>query len=47
MKNKKVVIFLSSIVVFIGGIFSVNQIYNKSKNKHIPKKNNLAIMVKG
>ena len=47
MKNKKVVIFLSSIVVLIGGIFSVNQIYNKSKNKNIPKKNNLAIMVKG
>ena len=47
MKNKKVVIFLSSIVVLIGGIFPVNQIYNKSKNKNIPKKNNLAIMVKG
>ena len=47
MKNKKVVIFLSSIVVLIGVIFLVNQIYNKPKNKHIPKKNNLAIMVKG
>ena len=47
MKNKKVVIFLSSIVVLIGGILFANQIYNKSKNKNIPKKNNLAIMVKG
>ena len=47
MKNKKRVIILSSIVVLIGGILFANQIYNKSKNKHIPKKNNLAIMVKG
>ena len=47
MKNKKVVIFLSSIVVLIGGILFANQIYNKSKNKQIPKRNNLAIMVKG
>ena len=47
MKNKKVVIILSSLVVLIGGIFLVNHIYNKLKNKQIPKKNNLAIMVKG
>ena len=47
MKNKKVVIVLTSLIVLIGGILFVNQIYNKSKNKHIPKRNNLAIMVKG
>ena len=46
MKNKRVVIILSSLVILIGGIFFTNQIYNKSKNKHIPKRNNLAIMVK-
>ena len=47
MKNKRVVIILSSLIVLIGGILFANQIYNKSKNKHIPKKNNLAIMIKG
>ena len=46
MKNKKVVIILTSMIVLIGGIFLVNKIYNKPKNKHIPKKNNLAIMIK-
>ena len=34
-------------ILLIGGIFFTNQIYNKPKNKHIPKKNNLAIMIKG
>ena len=33
-------------ILLIGGIFLVNQIYNKSKNKQISKKNNLAIMIK-
>ena len=47
MKNKKVIIILSSLIVLIGGILFVNRIYNKFKNKQIPKKNNLAIMVKG
>ena len=47
MKNKKVIIILTSIIVLIGWILFVNRIYNKPKNKHIPKKNNLAIMVKG
>ena len=47
MKNKKVIIILSSMILLIGGILFVNKIYNKSKNKHILKKNNLAIMVKG
>ena len=47
MKNKKVIIVLISMIVLIGGILFVNKIYNKSNNKHIPKKNNLAIMVKG
>ena len=46
MKNKKVIIILTSMIVLIGGILFVNKIYNKSKNKQIPKKNNLAIMVK-
>ena len=46
MKNKKVVIILLSLIILIGGILFENQIYNKPKNKHIPKKNNLAIMVK-
>ena len=46
MKNKKLVIILTSMMVLIGGILYVNKIYNKSKNKHILKKNNLAIMVK-
>ena len=47
MKNKKVIIILTSMIAFIGGILFTNHIYNKSKNKHIPKRNNLAIMVKG
>ena len=47
MKNKKIIIILSSLVILLGGIFLVNKIYNKPKNKLIPKKNNLAIMVKG
>ena len=47
MKNKKVVIILLSLIILIGGILFVNRIYNKSKDKHIPKRNNLAIMVKG
>ena len=47
MKNKKVVIILTSMIVLIGGILFVNQIYNKSKNKSTLKRNNLAIMVKG
>ena len=46
MKNKKVIIILTSMILLIGGILFVNKIYNKSKNKHIPKKNNLAIMIK-
>ena len=46
MKNKKVVIIITSLIILIGGILFVNRIYNNSKNKHIPKKNNLAIMVK-
>ena len=46
MKNKKVIIILISMIVLIGGILFTYQIYNKSKNKHILKKNNLAIMVK-
>ncbi len=46
MKNKKVVIILASFIVLIGGILFANQIYNKSKNKQIPKRNNLAIMIK-
>ena len=46
MKNKKVIIILTSMIVLIGGILFVNQIYNKPKNKQIPKKNNLAIMIK-
>ncbi len=47
MKNKKVVIIIISIILLIGGSLFVNQIYNKTKTKHVPKKNNLAIMVKG
>jgi hypothetical protein len=47
MKNKKVVIILTSMIILIGGILFANKIYNKTKNKHIPKRNNLAIMVKG
>mgnify|MGYP004543974759 FL=1 len=46
MKNKKIVVIITSMILLIGGILFVNKIYNKSKNKHIPKKNNLAIMVK-
>ena len=47
MKNKKIIVVLTSMIMLIGGILFVNQMYNKSNNKHIPKKNNLAIMVKG
>ena len=49
MKNKKIIIILSSLVVLITGIFLVNNIYqnknkiNKTKRK---KQNNLAIMIK-
>ena len=49
MKNKKVVIFLASLIVLIGGIFLVNNIYqnknkiNKTKRK---RQNNIAIMIK-
>ena len=46
MKNKKVIIILLSLIILIGGILFVNRIYNKPKNKHIPKRNNLAIMIK-
>ena len=46
MKNKKVIIILLSLIILIGGILFVNRIYNKPKNKHIQKRNNLAIMVK-
>ena len=47
MKNKKVVIILTLLIILIGGGLFSYQIYNKTKNKHVPKKNNLAIMVKG
>ena len=47
MKNKKIVVIITSMILLIGGILFVNKIYNKSKNKQIPKRNNLAIMVKG
>lgn len=49
MKNKKIIIILTSLVVLIGGIFLVNNIYqsrnkiNKTKRK---KQNNLAIIIK-
>ena len=46
MRNKKIIIILTSIIVLIGGILFVNRIYNKPKNKHIPKRNNFAIMIK-
>ena len=46
MKNKKLIIILLSLIILIGGILFVNRIYNKPKNQHIRKKNNLAIMVK-
>lgn len=48
MKNKKIIIILTSLVVLIGGIFLVNNIYqsrnkiNKTKRK---KQNNLAIII--
>ena len=47
MKNKKVVIILTLLIILIGGGLFSYQIYNKTNNKHVPKKNNLAIMVKG
>ena len=49
MKNKKLIIILTSLIVLIGGIFLVNNIYqnkntlNKTKRK---RQNNLAIMIK-
>ena len=49
MKNKKTIIILASLIVLIGGIFLVNNIYqnknkvNKTKRK---RQNNLAIMIK-
>lgn len=49
MKNKKIIIILTFLVVLIGGIFLVNNIYqsrnkiNKTKRK---KQNNLAIIIK-
>ena len=46
MKNKKIVVIITSMILLIGGILFVNKIYNKSKNKRIPKRSNLAIMVK-
>ena len=49
MKNKKTIIILATLIVLIGGIFLVNNIYqNKNKvNKTKRKKlNNLAIMIK-
>ena len=49
MKNKKVIIILTSMTVLIGGVFLVNNIYqNKNKinkTKRI-RQNNLAIMIK-
>ena len=47
MKNKKIIVVLTSFVVLIGSVILVNKIYNKSKNKSTLKRNNLAIMVKG
>ena len=47
MKNKKIIVVVTSMILLIGGILFVNQIYNKSKNKSTLKRNNLAIMVKG
>ena len=32
MKNEKVIIILTSMILLIGGILFVNQIYNKPKN---------------
>ena len=46
MKNKKVIIILTLLIILIGGGLFTNQMYNKSKDKHIPKRNNLAIMIK-
>ena len=46
MKNKRIIVVLTSMIVLIGGILFVNQMYNKSKNKQISKKKNLAIMIK-
>ena len=49
MKNKKTIIILTTLIVLIGGIFLVNNIYqnknkvNKTKRK---RQNNLAIMIK-
>ena len=49
MKNKKIIIILASLIVLIGGIFLVNNIYqnkNKITNTKRKKQNNLAIMIK-
>ena len=49
MKNKKIIIILATLIVLIGGVFLVNNIYqnrnkiNKTKKR---KQNNLAIMIK-
>ena len=49
MKTKKITIILATLIVLIGGVFSVNNIYqnrnkiNKTKKR---KQNNLAIMIK-
>ena len=49
MKNKKTIIILTTLIILIGGIFLVNNIYqnknkvNKTKKR---KQNNLAIMIK-
>ena len=49
MKNKKITIILATLIVLIGGVFSVNNLYqnrnkiNKTKKR---KQNNLAIMIK-
>ena len=48
MKNKKVVIIFTSLIVFVGGMFLVNSIYqNKNKTIKTNRKSNLAIMIKG
>ncbi len=47
MKNKKVVIIFTSLIVLVGGIFLVNSIYqNKNKTIKTNRKSNLAIMIK-
>ena len=49
MKNKKIIIILVTLIVLIGGIFLVNNIYqnkNKITKNKKRKQNNLAIMIK-